>query len=268
MENVGRIINNIKVLYVEDEEITRIVTKKILKKVVGKLFIAKDGQEGFELFRKYRPDIVITDLRMPILDGIGMIKKIRDFDQECGIIINTEVEDMDYILKSVDIGIDKYVLKPIEQEEMLESLQNVLFKVIKRKKDKNKLYEILKLSKEEKKKIEDEIKVKVPSFIKQSTGKGPRDVQVFCGGSVIEVRIYDVLTPMEKVLLDDKNNLILVEYYRKLFYKQIHNQLVNLVKAIIKTEIIISKININVLENMEQIVFEIKFDETFKLNYL
>ncbi len=71
---------------------------------------------------------------MPIMNGIDMIKKIRDYDQECGIIINTEVDDIEYIIKSVDIGIDKYLVKPIEKEEIIEAIKNVLKKVIKKKK--------------------------------------------------------------------------------------------------------------------------------------
>ncbi|MCS4479838.1 response regulator [Clostridium botulinum] len=46
-----------------------------MKKISGKLYIAENGQEGFELFKVYRPDIVITDLRMPIMNGIDMIKR-------------------------------------------------------------------------------------------------------------------------------------------------------------------------------------------------
>ncbi|MCS4521665.1 response regulator [Clostridium botulinum] len=75
----------------------------------------------------------MTDLRMPIMNGIDMIKKIRDYDQECGIIINTEVDDIEYIIKSVDIGIDKYLVKPIEKEEIIEAIKNVLKKLLKEK---------------------------------------------------------------------------------------------------------------------------------------
>ncbi|MCS4463764.1 hypothetical protein JTT01_04320 [Clostridium botulinum] len=48
---------------------------------------------------------------------------MRDYDQECGIIINTEVDDIEYIIKSVDIGIDKYLVKPIEKEEIIEAIK-------------------------------------------------------------------------------------------------------------------------------------------------
>ncbi|WP_242850556.1 Na-translocating system protein MpsC family protein [Clostridium lundense] len=254
-------MNNIKLLYVEDEEITRIITKKMLKEFIGKLFVGKDGKEGLELFIKNRPQIIISDLRMPNMNGIEMIKKIRDIDQECGIIINTEVEDIEYIIKSVDIGIDKYLVKPIEKEEMLQSLNKVLLKVINRKKSNNKLYEISQLSKVERKIIEDEIKTKISFLLKKLTGKGPKDVQVFFIGSVVEVKTYDALTLMEKTLLNNRDNFMLVEYYRKLFYKEIDNYLIEIISKTIGFVVKLNKININVNENMEHIIFEIQFDK-------
>ncbi|WP_315121771.1 Na-translocating system protein MpsC family protein [uncultured Clostridium sp.] len=250
-------MNNIKLLYVEDEEITRIINKKILKEFVGKLFIAKDGEEGLQLFMKHRPQIVISDLRMPNMNGLEMIKKIREIDQECGIIINTEIEDIEYILESVDIGIDKYLVKPIEKEEMLESLHKVVLKIINRKNNNGKLYGISQLSKEETKNIEEEIKIKTSSFLKKFTGKGPKDTQVSLTGGIIEIRTYDILTPMERTLLKNKGNLMLIEYYRNLFYKEVSDDLVELITKIIGAKVKVSKIYVNPLENMEHIVFEV-----------
>ncbi|WP_341458647.1 Na-translocating system protein MpsC family protein [Clostridium tetanomorphum] len=213
----------------------------MLKEFVGKLFIGKDGKEGLELFIKHRPQIVISDLRMPSMNGIEMIKRIREMDGECGIIINTEVEDIEYILQSVDIGIDKYLVKPIEKEELLESLYKVLSKVVNRKKNNNKLYEISELTKEEKQNIEEEIKAKIPSFLKKVTGKGPKDTQVFFSGSIIDIKTYDILTPMERTLLKNRDNLMLVKYYRRLFYKEIVNDLIKLITEIIGIKVSVSK---------------------------
>lgn len=250
-------MNNIKLLYVEDEEITRIINRKILKEFVGKLFIAEDGEEGLQLFIKHRPQIVISDLRMPNMNGLEMIKKIREIDQECGIIINTEVEDIEYILKSVDIGIDKYLVKPIEKEEMLESLYKVVLKIVNRKKNNGKFYEVSQLSKEETKDIEEEIKIKISSFLKKFTGKGPKDTQVSLSGGVIEIRTHDILTPMEKTLLKNKGNLMLIKYCRKLLYNEINDELVKLITEIIGVKVTVNKVYINPLENMEYIILEV-----------
>ncbi|EJO5349135.1 DUF2294 family protein [Clostridium botulinum] len=264
MDTIEGVMNNVKILYVEDEAITKIIVKKILKKNSGKLYVAENGQEGFELFKVYRPDIVITDLRMPIMDGIDMIKKIRDYDQECGIIINTEVDDIEYIIKSVDIGIDKYLVKPIEKEEIIEAIKNVLKKVIKRKNDKGRLCEFINFSKDHKQKITEEIKTKVSFLIKKYTRKGPRDVQVFWGGSTIEINTHDILTPMERLIIKNNNNLALIEYYREVFYEQVSEEVNNSISDIIGFTVEISQININVIENTERIIMKLNLNNMFK----
>ncbi|MGO5066883.1 MULTISPECIES: Na-translocating system protein MpsC family protein [unclassified Clostridium] len=264
MNSIERVLNNVKILYVEDEAITQIIVKKILKKISGKLYIAENGQEGFELFKIYRPDIVITDLRMPIMNGIDMIKKIRDYDQECGIIINTEVDDIEYIIKSVDIGIDKYLVKPIEKEEIIEAIKNVLKKVIKRKDDKESLCKFINFSKEHKLKITEEIKATISLLVKKYTRKGPKNVQVFWGGSTIEINTYDILTPMEEAIIKNNNNVTLIEYYRELFYEQISKEINDSISKIIGFPIEISEINIDVMENTERIIMKLNLNNMFK----
>ncbi|MCS4455321.1 Na-translocating system protein MpsC family protein [Clostridium botulinum] len=206
----------------------------------------------------------MTDLRMPIMNGIDMIKKIRDYDQECGIIINTEVDDIEYIIKSVDIGIDKYLVKPIEKEEIIEAIKNVLKKVIKRKNDKGSLCELVNFSKEHKLKITEEIKTKISFLVKKYTRKGPKDVQVFWGGSTIEINTYDILTPMEKAVIKNNNNVALIEYYREVFYEQVSQEFNNLISEVIGFTVEISQININVIENMERIIMKLNLNNMFK----
>jgi YesN/AraC family two-component response regulator len=72
-----------KVLYVEDDEMQRENLKIFLKRRVGKLYMAENGKEGFKVFEEQNPDIIITDLKMPVMDGIEMSKKIRDNNNNC-----------------------------------------------------------------------------------------------------------------------------------------------------------------------------------------
>lgn len=258
MSNITDMLKEIKILYVEDEEITRIITKKILKRYAGKIVIGKNGQEGLELFEKHKPDIVLTDLRMPILDGIDMIKGIREFDDECGIIINTQIEDIDYIIKSVDIGIDKYIVKPVEDEIILDALRKVFLKVIKRRKDKKAPYNILNLQKEDKLAIENKIKTDISSFMKKTTGKGPKDIKVSFLSNEIEVIAKGILTPMEKIVLQNKSNFMLVEYYRGMFFEQLEEELIRLIEDIVKVSVKVNKVHTSPKEDVQKITFELK----------
>ena len=114
-------LRGIKLLYVEDEGIIRMDVAQYLEKRVNVLEAA-DGQEGFELFCKHRPDIVVTDIRMPVMDGLEMARKIKEIDDDVPIIITTAYSDERFLMESINIGIDKYVKKPIDFKELTNAI--------------------------------------------------------------------------------------------------------------------------------------------------
>lgn len=116
------LLKNITVLYVEDEEDTQRQLSVFLESRVGTLYTASDGRKGFKLFRKYKPDVVITDIRMPTMGGLELAKAIREIDQEVPIIIITAFNEQEFFLKSTEIGIDKHILKPTDPYELLDAL--------------------------------------------------------------------------------------------------------------------------------------------------
>ncbi|MCS4474667.1 DUF2294 domain-containing protein [Clostridium botulinum] len=119
-------------------------------------------------------------------------------------------------------------------------------------------------SKEHKLKITEEIKTRISFLVKKYTRKGPKDVQVFWGGSTIEINTYDILTPMEKAVIKNNNNVALIEYYREVFYEQVSQEFNNLISEVIGFTVEISQININVIENMERIIMKLNLNNMFK----
>lgn len=249
-------MSNLKVLCVEDEEITRIILKKMLKQHFGKIILAENGFEGYKAYLKHKPNLIVTDLRMPIMGGIDMIAKIREIDQECGIIITSEVEDIDLILRSVDLGIDKYLVKPIVNEQFLEDLQFISNKIMKRKL--SELEDCFLIEAEQKKFIEEQIKKKYSSYIKEKTGKGPLDILVFLLGDEIEIKSIGGLTTYEITLLENKNNESLVEYNRRLFYRDKKEELEELIKSVINANVKMNNVEIEATENEEILSFQIE----------
>lgn len=75
-------LKEISLLYVEDDESIRDILSMILQRFVGKLYIAFDGEDGLEKFKRYHPDIVISDIRMPKLNGIGMAKQMKEINPD------------------------------------------------------------------------------------------------------------------------------------------------------------------------------------------
>lgn len=116
------ILKELKVLFVEDE----VNISKLLKDALSDYFfsftVASNGEEGLEKFKKVKPDIVITDIMMPKLDGLEMTKQIKAFDENTPIIVLSAFSDQEKLLKAIDIGITKYFIKPFDPEEVLEYL--------------------------------------------------------------------------------------------------------------------------------------------------
>lgn len=121
-------LKNITVLYVEDEKDLREVTSSILQSFTKNQYIAANGQEGYELFLKHDSDIdlIISDINMPILNGLEMIKKIKDINKNVPIIVTTAFSNKEYLLEAIDIGVDKYVLKPVDVSKLLQAMSQSL----------------------------------------------------------------------------------------------------------------------------------------------
>jgi YesN/AraC family two-component response regulator len=111
------------VLYVEDEDFTREEVLQFLKRRVRAVFPARDGKEGLALYRDRRPDLVITDIRMPCLDGLQMARQVREQDGDALIIVTTAHSDAGYMLDAIDIGVDQYVLKPVNLEKLAAAME-------------------------------------------------------------------------------------------------------------------------------------------------
>jgi serine phosphatase RsbU (regulator of sigma subunit) len=95
---------------------------QLLARWVGKLYLAEDGQEGLYLFTRHRPDMVVTDIQMPVLDGLKMARSIKELDRDTPVIVTTAFNDQAYFLEAIEVGIDRYLAKPIGVDSLLEAV--------------------------------------------------------------------------------------------------------------------------------------------------
>ena len=116
------VLKSLNLLYVEDDAATREELAMMLEPWVGELHVAADGQEGLELFEAKRPDIVVTDIQMPRVNGLAMSSQIRRQMPEQPIVIISAYNDVDYLFRAIELGIDQYVTKPINVERLLDKL--------------------------------------------------------------------------------------------------------------------------------------------------
>ena len=115
----------IKLLYVEDDEDISYVLADIFGDECKELYVAKNGQEGLSMYKEHSPDIVLTDISMPIMNGIEMSKLIREENSTIPIIISSAFSDDEYIQAAKELGINHYILKPINLEKVLDILENL-----------------------------------------------------------------------------------------------------------------------------------------------
>lgn len=130
-----KICSNITVLYIEDDEDIAKQVFIMLGKIFKRVEVKYDGEEGLEAYKKHKHDIVITDITMPKLNGIDMSKAIKMINPEQSILITSAYNNVQYLTTLIDLGIDKFVLKPINMQNFLTAISNLAIKIYREKRE-------------------------------------------------------------------------------------------------------------------------------------
>lgn len=117
-------LNQLKVLFVEDEEIIREHTATSLSYLVEELQIASNGKEALDILETFSPNIIITDLKMPVMDGIELLKAIRLINKNIIIIVLTAHANQEYLLELVAMHVEHFIVKPINFEKLITVLKS------------------------------------------------------------------------------------------------------------------------------------------------
>lgn len=129
MEKLNKeLLSKITILYVEDENSISEQVEFFFSKYVKKFYLAKNGIEGIELFNKVKPNILVTDIQMPQMNGLDMIKELSTFKHNVPIIITTAYSDAEYFLRAIELGVDKFVIKPVNLIDLISGVQQLFLK--------------------------------------------------------------------------------------------------------------------------------------------
>ncbi|MCP3926301.1 MAG: response regulator [Desulfobacterales bacterium] len=142
-----------KILLVDDEEGIRKVLQITLDSAGYDVTIASDGEKGFNLFKELNPHIVITDIKMPGIDGIELLKKIKDENSETEVIMITGHGDMDLAVKSLQYEAADFITKPIDIDDLENSIEKACERLSIGKKVKNYMVDLENIIEEKDKKI-------------------------------------------------------------------------------------------------------------------
>lgn len=116
-------MKQISLLYVEDDNAIRPQITHFLQRKVGRLWVAENGREGLEMFQEKRPDIILSDIMMPVMSGLEMTRAIKEISPETPVIFSTAFNDANYLLDAIRLRVDGYVLKPIELDELIRAIE-------------------------------------------------------------------------------------------------------------------------------------------------
>jgi len=133
MVDIDKLINHshkLKVLYVEDNVDAREMTIMILEDFFNDIVVAVDGEDGYTKFQQHDFDIIITDINMPKLNGLDMITKIRETNDEVSILILSAHNEDNFFIDGIKLGIDGYILKPIDVNQLTIMINKIIDKYI------------------------------------------------------------------------------------------------------------------------------------------
>lgn len=121
--------NNLKILFVEDSKDTLQNYSTYFKRHFKYFESAIDGLEAYKKYQTFKPNIIFLDINIPKMDGIEVLKRIRKNDSDTKVIMLTAHSESKFVTKAIELGADKYLLKPVTREELKETLELVLSKI-------------------------------------------------------------------------------------------------------------------------------------------
>ena len=126
-----KLLKRLNLLYVEDDDIVRADLSSLLSNFFNTVYTAKDGHEGLSLYKDKQNDIdiIVADINMPILTGIEMLQKIREFDKNIPTIFATAYSDKEFLVDAIKLNVTEYIIKPIDIRNLMNSL-NIIAKKI------------------------------------------------------------------------------------------------------------------------------------------
>ncbi|HEX2868544.1 MAG TPA: sigma-54 dependent transcriptional regulator [Ignavibacteriales bacterium] len=114
------------ILVIEDNDIMRTTLRIFLDELNCRLIFAEDGESGLDLLEKEHPDLVITDLMMPGINGIEVLRKVKEFDRNIQTLIVTAFEDLQSTIKAMQMGAYDYLKKPLEFDQFITTVKRAL----------------------------------------------------------------------------------------------------------------------------------------------
>jgi len=122
---MGNYSKDVTILYVEDDDDVREGYAKALRRISKELITAQNGKLGLQKYKEHLPDIVVSDIKMPVMNGLDMLKAIKEINPHANIIFTTAHSESAYLLEAIELQVDGYLLKPVQKTALLKVVEKV-----------------------------------------------------------------------------------------------------------------------------------------------
>jgi CheY-like chemotaxis protein/uncharacterized protein YbcI len=245
----SKLLKKVKLLLVEDDDIQRKELSTYLKRRFDKVYTAENGQDALEKYKTLKPDIIVTDLRMPKMDGLDFARNIRKSNRLIPIVIITAMNDKETILDSVDIGITNYIVKPVQLDALLEILEESVKTLLEiNQKDFEMMIEPSKINL---------MKNDLTKYIKTESGKGPLDIRLRMHANQCFITVVESMTLYEKKLITNEKNIPLVNHNRNIFFRDRASQLEEVIRTHLEINMTLIDVKSDALADEVLLTFEL-----------
>ncbi len=127
MELDRRIMDSLKILIVDDLSFMRDAIRNILESSgISNIDEAENGREAFSAYKREKPDIVLMDITMPVLDGLESLRIIRRYDETAKVIMCSAIGQQKYLIRAIQLGARDFILKPFQPERILSAINKAV----------------------------------------------------------------------------------------------------------------------------------------------
>jgi len=121
---------NITVLLVENDDILRAVYKRIIAGQAKHVLVATDGEEGFKIYQSSKPNLIISDIKLPVINGIDMVRKIRRKDRTTRVVMMSAFIDTKYFIQAIETGVKGFLTKPVDSTRLAKVLKEQIHEIV------------------------------------------------------------------------------------------------------------------------------------------
>jgi len=119
-------MSNLTLLYAEDDLQSRKNYAFVLEEYFSEVYLAEDGREALDIYHEKKPDVLLLDISMPFIDGLDVAKFVRTTNKDIPIIMLTAHAEQEKLLTAIPLGLSKYLLKPINDKSLIETVLKVI----------------------------------------------------------------------------------------------------------------------------------------------